>query len=229
MRFSYKGIAWLAALCGALGGCNEPFEPTIRLAVDQNLVALPATEGMTRVMVYSTGNWSLSVDSESGDAWARIDRKSGRENGDFLFEYDANGGLSRKATIRIQSGDRACEVVMSQAAGIADPTLTVTPGSVALLGEGCPVTMTLSSNLGPDLARVQHEIAYGEESGEGWIGDVTLDDESLRFRVADNTTGAMRFATITLWVADGNGTRYETRATVRRSASVLCVTVARVS
>ena len=95
MRFSYKGIAWLAALCGALGGCNEPFEPTIRLAVDQNLVALPATEGMTRVMVYSTGNWSLSVDSESGDAWARIDRKSGRENGDFLFEYDANGGLSR--------------------------------------------------------------------------------------------------------------------------------------
>lgn len=53
--------------------------------------------------------------------------------------------------------------------------------------------------------------AYGEESGEGWIGDVTLDDESLRFRVADNTTGAMRFATITLWVADGNGTRYETR------------------
>ena len=175
MRFSYKGIAWLAALCGALGGCNEPFEPTIRLAVDQNLVALPATEGMTRVMVYSTGNWSLSVDSESGDAWARIDRKSGRENGDFLFEYDANGGLSREATIRIQSGDRACEVVMSQAAGIADPTLTVTPGSVALLGEGCPVTMTLSSNLGPDLARVQHEIAYGEESGEGWIGDVTLD------------------------------------------------------
>ena len=162
MRFSYKGIAWLAALCGALSGCNEPFEPTIRLAVDQNLVALPATEGMTRVMVYSTGNWSLSVDSESGDAWARIDRKSGRENGDFLFEYDANGGLSRKATIRIQSGDRACEVVMSQAAGIADPTLTVTPGSVALLGEGCPVTMTLSSNLGPDLARVQHEIAYGE-------------------------------------------------------------------
>ena len=130
MRFSYKGIAWLAALCGALGGCNEPFEPTIRLAVDQNLVALPATEGMTRVMVYSTGNWSLSVDSESGDAWARIDRKSGRENGDFLFEYDTNGGLSRKATIRIQSGDRTCEVVMSQAAGITDPTLTVTPGSV---------------------------------------------------------------------------------------------------
>ena len=225
MRFSYKGIAWLAALCGALGGCNEPFEPTIRLAVDQNLVALPATEGMTRVMVYSTGNWSLSVDSESGDAWARIDRKSGRENGDFLFEYDANGGLSRKATIRIQSGDRACEVVMSQAAGIADPTLTVTPGSVALLGEGCPVTMTLSSNLGPDLARVQHEIAYGEESGEGGIGDVTLDDESLRFRVADNTTGAMRFATITLWVADGNGTRYETRATVTQSTEALRLTM----
>ena len=225
MRFSYKGIAWLAALCGALGGCNEPFEPTIRLAVDQNLVALPATEGMTRVMVYSTGNWSLSVDSESGDAWARIDRKSGRENGDFLFEYDANGGLSRKATIRIQSGDRACEVVMSQAAGIADPTLTVTPGSVALLGEGCPVTMTLSSNLGPDLARVQHEIAYGEESGEGWIGDVTLDDESLRFGVADNTTGAMRFATITLWVADGNGTRYETRATVTQSTEALRLTM----
>ena len=32
MRFSYKGIALLAALCGALYGCNEPFEPTIRLA-----------------------------------------------------------------------------------------------------------------------------------------------------------------------------------------------------
>ena len=139
MRFSYKGIAWLAALCGALGGCNEPFGTGRSVAVDQNLVALPGDgSGMTRVMVYSTGNWSPSVDSESGDAWARIDRKSGRENGDFLFEYDANGGLSRKATIRIQSGDRACEVVMSQAAGIADPTLTVTPGSVALLGEGCP-------------------------------------------------------------------------------------------
>ena len=37
--------------------------------------------------------------------------------------------------------------------------------------------MTLSSNLGPDLARVQLEIAYGEECGEGWIGDVTLDVE----------------------------------------------------
>ena len=51
MRFSYKGIALLAALCGAAGGCNEPFEPTIRLAVDNNRVELPASEGMTRVMV----------------------------------------------------------------------------------------------------------------------------------------------------------------------------------
>ena len=72
---------------------------------------------------------------------------------------------------------------------------------------------------------MQHEIAYGEESGEGWIGDVTLDDESLRFRVADNTTGAMRFATITLWVADGNGTRYETRATVTQSTEALRLTM----
>ena len=38
MRFSYKGIALLAALCGAAGGCNEPFEPTIRLAVDLSLI-----------------------------------------------------------------------------------------------------------------------------------------------------------------------------------------------
>lgn len=218
MRFSYKAIALLASLCGALGGCNEPFEPTIRLAVDNNLVELPATEGMTRVMVYSTGNWSLSVDSEPGGAWARIDRESGGENGDFLFQYDANGGLSRKATIRIESGGRVCEVVMSQVAGIIDPTLTVTPGSVALLSDGCLVTMTLSSNLGPDLERVQHEISYGEDSGVGWIGDVTLDDELLRFTVADNTTGGDRFATVTLYVTDGSGTRYETRATVTQSA-----------
>lgn len=225
MRFSYKGIALLAALCGALYGCNEPFEPTIRLAVDANLVELPAKEGVTRVMVYSTGKWSLSLDSESGGAWARIDRASGRENGDFVFEYDANGGLSRKATIRIGSGDRLCEVVMFQAAGITDPTLTVTPGSVALLGEGCPVEMTLSSNLGPDLERVQHEVSYGEDSGEGWITDVALDDESLRFTVTDNTTGAMRFATVTLWVTDGNGARYETRATVTQSAEALKLTM----
>ena len=211
----------LTVLCAAAVGCNEPFEPTLRLAVDQNLVALPATEGKTRVMVYSTGSWTLSLDTESREPWARIDREAGRENGDFLFEYDTNGGLARKATIRIQSGDRICEVVMSQAAGITDPTLTVTPGSVALLSDGCPVTMLLSSNLGPDLERVQHEISYGDQSGEGWIGDLTLDDVSLRFTVADNTTGAMRLATITLWVADGNDTRYETRATVTQSAEAL--------
>lgn len=225
MRFSYKGIALLAALCGAAGGCNEPFEPTIRLAVDNNRVELPASEGMTRVMVYSTGGWSLAVDSESGGSWARIDRESGRENGDFVFEYDANGGLSRTATVRIVSGDRHCEVVMSQAAGITDPTLTVTPGSVALLGEGCPVEMALASNLGPDLQRVRYEVSYAEDSGEGWIGQVALDDESLRFTVDDNTTGAMRFATVTLWVADGDGTRYETRATVTQSDEALKLTM----
>lgn len=225
MRFSYKGIAWLAALCGALGGCNRAVrtddpagrgpEPG-RIAgngghdprdglLDRKLVALRRF-GVRRRM--------------GADR-----RESGRENGDFIFEYDTNGGLSRKATIRIQSGDRACEVVMSQAAGITDPTLTVTPGSVALLGDGCPVTMTLSSNLGPDLERVQHEISYGEDSGEGWIGEVTLDDASLRFTVADNPTGAMRFATLTLWVADGSGTRYETRATVTQSTEALKLTM----
>lgn len=220
MRFSYTGIALLAALSGAPGGCQQSFEPSIALAVDANRVDLKATEGATRVMVYSTGKWSLSLDGVS-DSWTRIDRMSGSGNGDFLFEYDANGGLSRKATIRIESGSRHCEVVMSQAAGIGDPTLTLTPGSIALLGEGCPVTMALASNLGPDLQRVQHAIAYGEQSGEGWITQVALDNESLRFTVADNQTGEMRFATVTLWVEDGEGERIETRATVTQSTEAL--------
>lgn len=225
MKIKYKALILLTALTVAISGCQERFEPSIRLAVDHTQVELKETEGSTRVLVYSTEAWSLSLTPESAEPWARIDRASGKGNGDFVFEYDANGGLSRSVTIRIESGDRHCEVVMFQATGISQPTLTLNPGSVSLLGEECPVTMTLASNLGPDIKRVQHEISYTEDSGEGWITDVVLDGESLRFTVAENTTGEMRYAMVALWVEDGAGERYETKATITQGTDALKLTM----
>lgn len=103
-------VALTAALLGP--GCQKDFKWNEPLAVTQNGLNLTSAAGSTRVTVYSTGRWKAEM---AEGAWGEVSEVSGNGIGDFLFTYEANNGVSRRARILVSGEGEEQEIVLTQA------------------------------------------------------------------------------------------------------------------
>ena len=108
-------VALTAALLGP--GCQKDFKWNEPLAVTQNGLNLTSAAGSTRVTVYSTGRWKAEM---AEGAWGEVSEVSGNGIGDFLFTYEANNGVSRRARILVSGEGEEQEIVLTQAGAVTD-------------------------------------------------------------------------------------------------------------
>ena len=113
-------VALTAALLGP--GCQKDFKWNEPLAVTQNGLNLTSAAGSTRVTVYSTGRWKAEM---AEGAWGEVSEVSGNGIGDFLFTYEANNGVSRRARILVSGEGEEQEIVLTQAGAVTEPTLAL--------------------------------------------------------------------------------------------------------
>ena len=113
-------VALTAALLGP--GCQKDFKWNEPLAVTQNGLNLTSPAGSTRVTVYSTGRWKAEM---AEGAWGEVSEVSGNGIGDFLFTYEANNGVSRRARILVSGEGEEQEIVLTQAGAVTEPTLAL--------------------------------------------------------------------------------------------------------
>ena len=199
-----------AAVLGLPAGCEMNSDMDLPLNVNSNAYSLPSSAGITRIPIYSTGEWSVRL-SEEVD-WASIDRLGGRGNGTIIFKYAPNYGVPRAVDVLFSGNGREQAIRMTQAG--EDPEMNLDVNRLELFADAWSAAVALNNNLKEHYTEIRDTVVYsiipGEDDDpedlpapdEAWVDGLQIDGEYLRFRTLANTTTHARKAVVTLSYTD---------------------------
>lgn len=230
--------AMFMALIAVFASCQEDYKLELPLALTQEELTLGASGGSTHVLVYSTGNWTASLKDPADASWASIEMGSGKENGEFIFNYAKNPGLGRQAIIVITTGSETKELAMNQSGYVTAPNLALLNQNFAMPSWESTSSVPFTTNLDLALDRIYAIIDYGEfdtadgadnskvetvratEENPGWLTDIVVEEDTVRFKVAENVDGLPRVARLTLRATNETTNRnYNTQAFITQTAT----------
>lgn len=188
-------VSAAVSFAAAAWSCQNIFEHDLTLAVNNDALKLEATEVTTRILVYSTGAWTVSL--PEGVSWATLDRTGGNGDGEFLVTLSENPTIPRQAEILLECDGVTKTIKINQAGQYDEALLSINPATVENIKVRLSVELDFQSNMTDDFERVTWRVEYGD-GGEGWISNVNLTPAKLSFELASNTTGSTRTATV--WV-----------------------------
>lgn len=195
-------ILWLISL--VFISCERKYELDLSLSVASTEIILTPEEGRTQIMVYSNGDWTVSVKEDTD--WLTLDKKKGTGNDNILFSYNGNFGVTRKATLVIQKGNEIKEISIIQNGQNAafrfsksKYTVTRNPFHIVL-----PIVNDLKSNIN----RIKVEYLYDDETSEKWVQNVQLTEKGFEFDLLENNYGRLRTVRIYLTVFDALDKEY---------------------
>ena len=196
-------VALTAALLGP--GCQKDFKWNEPLAVTQNGLNLTSAAGSTRVTVYSTGRWKAEM---AEGAWGEVSEVSGNGIGDFLFTYEANNGVSRRARILVSGEGEEQEIVLTQAGAVTEPTLALAETEfefVRLPRERVQIGVTTNMTQALECILITAtDVTDAENPAEaGWLKEIRLEKDAeenivLVFGIDRNDGSSDRKAAIRL-------------------------------
>ena len=171
-------VALTAALLGP--GCQKDFKWNEPLAVTQNGLNLTSPAGSTRVTVYSTGRWKAEM---AEGAWGEVSEVSGNGIGDFLFTYEANNGVSRRARILVSGEGEEQEIVLTQAGAVTEPTLALAETEfefVRLPRERVQIGVTTNMTQALECILITAtDVTDAENPAEaGWLKEIRLEKDA---------------------------------------------------
>lgn len=203
-------VALTAALLGP--GCQKDFKWNEPLAVTQNGLNLTSPAGSTRVTVYSTGRWKAEM---AEGAWGEVSEVSGNGIGDFLFTYEANNGVSRRARILVSGEGEEQEIVLTQAGAVTEPTLALAETEfefVRLPRERVQIGVTTNMTQALECILITAtDVTDAENPAEaGWLKEIRLEKDAeenivLVFGIDRNDGSSDRKAAIRLEIPDADG------------------------
>ena len=242
MKTSYiKGrllfTAMLMTLIGVFTSCEEDYKLELPLALTQEELTLGASGGSTHVLVYSTGNWTATFKDPADASWASIEQGSGKENGEFIFNYSKNPGVGRQAIIVITTGSETKELAMNQSGYVTAPHVTLLNQNFRMPAWESVSSVPFSTNLELALEQVKAIIDYGDfdttegadnsavekvratEENPGWLTGIVIEADTIRFKVAANADGMPRVARLIIRATnEATGRNYDTQAFVTQTA-----------
>lgn len=203
-------VALTAALLGP--GCQKDFKWNEPLAVTQNGLNLTSAAGSTRVTVYSTGRWKAEM---AEGAWGEVSEVSGNGIGDFLFTYEANNGVSRRARILVSGEGEEQEIVLTQTGAVTEPTLALAETEfefVRLPRERVQIGVTTNMTQALECILITAtDVTDAENPAEaGWLKEIRLEKHAeenivLVFGIDRNDGSSDRKAAIRLEIPDADG------------------------
>lgn len=192
------GVLFLAA------GCEKKYELDLSLALATEEIHLEPEEGGTKIMVYSTGDWQVSVKEETD--WLTLNTKSGSGNEDILFSYNRNFGIARKATLVISKGSETKELTIIQNG--EDASFRFSKSKFTVTRNPFHITLPVLNDLESNINRIQVEYLYDDETSEQWVTNAELTAEGFEFDLLENKYNRTRTVRIYLTVFDAQDKEY---------------------
>ena len=195
--------------------CEKKYELDLSLSVNTEEMHLDPIEGKTKIMVYADGSWDVHI-KEDAD-WLSLDKTSGSGNGDVLFSYSQNFGVSRSVTMVITKGSEQKEVKIIQE-GI-NASFRFAKSKFTLPKTPFHVTLPILNDLKSNAKNIQIEYLYDDETSEQWVTNPVLTDNGFEFDMLENNAGRNRTVRIYMTVIDGLDKEYTVFTDVDQSQS----------
>lgn len=189
----------MAALLLGAAACTQRYQLDIPLALNREEMRFTAYGNSYYVMVYCNGEWTASLEREVD--WLSFSRTSGSGSGreQIMVSADTNQCVSRGVVLSVVSGTESRELYISQA-GLLGNTGSYGFGTeqYSVPAGGGVFSLPSATNLDPyTISCATVGIEYASE-GEEWLQDISVEDESMSFSAATNSTGAVRSAILHL-------------------------------
>lgn len=197
------------AICLAALACDSVLEPVevVELGcASLTDVSVGHQAGRHVFDIVSDGEYSARLPEDAG--WIRFeDAAESREitqsgDGVLAVEYDSNRNIQREAVITLSRGNRTIELTVVQK-GILTETFTVEQKNVFVAAEGGTASAKVLTLTSP--GNLKYSVEYVEEEAGGWISNERMENNYLKFDVAENWSDTLvRHAVVTLSVSDGS-------------------------
>lgn len=182
----------------AAAGCSQRYELNLPLALNRTEMRFDASGNSYYVLVYCQGAWTAELEEDA--PWVSLSRTEGVGNSQIMVSTDLNRGVSRGVNLLVSSAAGTKEMYISQKSGNSEI------GNYKLVKEGVEMLRGASTGriaAGTDLdektlAGLQTSVVYDDESITPWIHDIQASSSRVTFRVDENTSGAVRNATVKL-------------------------------
>ena len=179
--------------------CMKPYELKLELALSRNEIKETAPAGRDYLMVYSTGDWTIS--NISGGDWIHFETLSGNGNQQVNFTYDENKSMSREARYQVTSpqSNKVLSLYIAQDKGMsADISYTLSKSTVLLIGNAIGINVPVKTNVPQENIDIAIcEVLYDDPDMTGWISNVKPYKDKLCFDITANE-GTYRSAMISV-------------------------------
>lgn len=181
--------------------CESNYELELPLAVNDTILTIKASEGESRVLVYSTGDWKATIDQ----SWATITEGDGNGNSGFMLHWTANEGIYRQATITLTSGSLQKQIRIQQRGSVSMSSFQFSPSELEASADGGQLSYTCDFFIPKSQFELMTiDIKYVDENhnvieSDDWLSvDLETSTEGLKFNftVVANTTGNERIACV---------------------------------
>ena len=202
-------IAIIIGFVTSITSCEEDYKLELPLAVNDTSLSFGAASGSTHVLVYCTGDWTATLKSASDSSWVTLGKSTGNGNGEFIFNYAANPGIKRKATVVLTGGGETKEIAMTQSGFLTMATMVFMKDSLDLPKWDAKVNLAFETNMGLALDCVKSKVEYiaddvaeatKADASTNWIKNITIYEDSVSLNVLANETGVERSANLTVYV-----------------------------
>lgn len=177
-----------------VAGCAKDAGFTPELAINQRVVNLNAVSDTARMLVFSSGNWTL--ENRDNASWINILQGSGNGQSYALVSApDNSAGMPRATVLVVRSGALTDTIRFGQR-GIVSK-IAITAASLAVPFAAGTTRTLIDTNLPLDMMNV---------SNTDWISALQVSGQDLQFSYSANTTTAARRGVIYLRYQDALGT-----------------------
>lgn len=212
---SYRLMCLIIGVLLIVIGCEKKYELDLSLALATEEIHLKPEEGNTKIMVYSTGDWQVSVKEETD--WLTLNTTTGSGNEDILFSYNRNFGITRKATLIITKGSEKKELTIIQDGQNA--SFRFTKSKYMVTRNPFHITLPILNDLESNISRINVEYLYDDETSEKWINNAKLTVNGFEFDLLENKNNRTRTVRIYLTVFDAQEKEYTVYTDIDQSTT----------
>lgn len=213
-----KRLIYILAAAALVCACQQRFEREWELATDVSSIVVSGVNDRACFNIYCTDSWTAEV--TKGSEWLSIKETSGNDVTTVHLICTVNEGLSRSGELTIKGSGKTIVIPVVQKAGLGDPKVHFTPGSISYPAGSYRTAIKLLTNIpGRFFNDMTRELKY-VSGGEDWISGLTLDEtetpaptedmpdgieRTVYVTLAGNKTGAERSANLSITMADATG------------------------
>ncbi|MEG2151550.1 MAG: DUF5689 domain-containing protein, partial [Bacteroidaceae bacterium] len=193
-------------------GCYDTPEFDESLALNNDSIILPETEGITRIRVFADEKWNARFSDESPEAssWLTMDSHSGNGKGEFMLNYQTNIVMNgeiqdlnpvRVAKIIVNSDGKERVLTILQKGRI--PRIFIPDEESYALARAAKNRITIESNV--DFKQITTAVKFEEGETEKWMTDLAYDGKALSMNLSENKSNVQRSVKISLDYTDRIG------------------------